>query len=443
MRASATLLLTLTVAPPAAAQQDVMQMRTEPLGPGLTVISGFANGNILALTGPDGTLLVDAQSARRVGLADSVLAVLGAPPVRWIINTHYHRDHTEGNAFFRSRGAEVIGQANLPPQMRKDTTITSLQDWHRTPADPAAIPTRTFRDSLVLDANGQRVVVIHVPTAHTDGDAIVWLPAANVMHVGDLFEHLAPAFLDWWAGGTVAGMVAGVDWALAHSDGATRIVPGHGPVGTRDDLLRYRQMMLGVATAVAVQVRAGASLDATQALQPAAPWLGLLGSQRRAEQFVALLYLGLKEFEPASSAARLAAGTAEARLPWLIGCWQGTTEKSAIEERWVVQPDGTLQGIGRIRRGGTVVNEERVTISAQGGTVAYTVRADGAAPVTFTSVAVTDSSVTFANPAHDFPTRVAYRQGGGARLLAEIAGPGKDGEVVVPFTYAAAVCQGD
>jgi len=92
--------LFVLLASPASAQEDVMTMRAERLGPDLAVISGFANGNILVLTGPDGTLLVDAQSARRVGLADSVLASLGAPPVRWVINTHYHGDHTEGNALF-------------------------------------------------------------------------------------------------------------------------------------------------------------------------------------------------------------------------------------------------------------------------------------------------------------------------------------------------------
>ena len=154
--ASVPLLLACLVAP-AGAQEDVMTLRAERLAPDLTVLSGFANGNILALTGPDGTLLVDAQSAKRVGLADSVLASLGAPPVRWVLNTHYHGDHVEGNALFRGRGAEVVGQERLPVQMVKDTTITWWGDWHGAPAAPAAIPTRTFRDSLTMRVNGQRV----------------------------------------------------------------------------------------------------------------------------------------------------------------------------------------------------------------------------------------------------------------------------------------------
>jgi cyclase len=435
------LCLLAVLATPAPAQQDVMVMRAERLGPNLAVISGFANGNILVLTGPDGTLLVDAQSARRVGLADSVLTSLGAPPVRWVINTHYHGDHTEGNALFRSRGAEIIGQEQLPVQMAKDTTIAAWGDWHRTAADPAAMPTRTFRDTLSLNVNGQRVIVTHIPSAHTDGDAIVWLPDANVIHIGDLFEHLAPPFMDWWAGGRLAGMFAGVDWALAHSDSATRIVPGHGPVGTRAELLAYRRMLLGVSSAIATQVKADATLEEAQASQPANAWHSQLGSQRRMNELVALLYLGLTQYESAEMLERLSPRTAEATLPWLIGCWSTTRNGVTIEERWTVEPNGSLTGQGRTRRGGKVVGSEVVRITGLGDSLRYTADPSGQSVATFAATAVTDSSVTVANPAHDFPTRISYRRSGPAGLAAEIAGPGPNGERVIAFPYAAAVCQ--
>ena len=442
-RVAPTAALFACLVTPVAAQQDVMTMRAEALAPGLTVISGFANGNILVLSGPEGSLLVDAQSARRVGLADSVLASLGAPPVRWVLNTHYHGDHVEGNTVFRGRGAEVIGQERLPVQMAKDTTITSWHDWHREPAAPGAFPTRTFRDSLTLRVNGQRIVVTHIPAAHTDGDAIVWLPDANVIHIGDLFEHQAPPFIDWWAGGRLEGMLAGVDWGLAHSDSATRIVPGHGPVGTRAELLRYREMLLGVSSAVASQVYAGTTLTQTQAAQPAARWQPLLGSQRRMDELVALLYLGIEEFEPASFRPRLQPGTPEARLPWLLGCWQTTRRGNTIEERWTVAPDGSLAGRGRTLRDGAVVDSEVVTITARGDTLVYTANPAGQAQALFLAPTTTDSSVNFSNPAHDFPTRVSYRRLGAMGLTAEIAGPGAAGERVIPFPYAAAVCAGE
>jgi cyclase len=442
-RVALTAALFACLVTPAAAQQDVMTMRAEALAPGLTVVSGFANGNILVLTGPDGTLLVDAQSAKRVGLADSVLANIGAPPVRWVINTHYHGDHVEGNALFRGRGAEVVGQEQLPVQMAKDTTITSWHDWHREPAAPGALPTRTFRDSLTMRVNGQRVIVTHIPAAHTDGDAIVWLPDANVIHIGDLFEHLAPPFIDWWSGGRIEGMLAGVDWGLEHSDNATRIVPGHGPVGTRADLLRYRGMLLGLSSAVATQANAGQTLAEIQASQPAAPWQPMLGSQRRMDELVALLYLGIAEFEPASFRTRFRAGTPEARLPWLIGCWQTTRRGNTIQEQWTVAPDGSLSGRGRTLRDGAVVDSEVVTITARGDTLVYTANPAGQAQARFLAPVATDSSVNFTNPAHDFPTRVSYRRAGTMGLTAEIAGPGSGGERVIPFPYAAAVCQDD
>jgi len=436
------LTLLAVLAHPAQAQQDVMVMRAERLGPDLAVISGFANGNILALTGPDGTLLVDAQSARRVGLADSVLTSLGAPPVRWVINTHYHGDHTEGNAYFQARGAQIIGQEQLPVQMRKDTTITSWGDWHRTPAEAASIPSRTFRDSLTLRVNGQRIVVTHIPAAHTDGDAIVWLPEANVIHIGDLFEHLAPPFMDWWAGGRLEGMLAGVDWGLAHSDSATRIVPGHGPVGTRADLLRYREMLLGVSRGIAAGLHTGATLEEAQASHPAAPWQAQLGSQRRMDQFVALLHLGLSEFEADGFRVRLVNQTAEAALPWLIGCWEATGTGRTVQEGWSVASDGSLAGHGRTLRGGQVVDSEVVTITTDGIALQYNASPSGQAAAIFAAASVNDSSATFLNPSHDFPTRITYRRAGPFGLHAEIAGPGDGGERVIFFDYAAAVCQG-
>jgi len=429
------------LANPAWAQQDVMVMRAERVGPDLAVISGFANGNILALTGLEGTLLVDAQSARRVGLADSVLQSLGAPPVRWVINTHYHGDHTEGNAFFQARGAEIIGQEQLQIQMRKDTTIASWGDWHRTAAEPTSIPTRTFRDSLTLQVNGQRIVVTHIPAAHTDGDGIVWLPDANVIHIGDLFEQLAPPFMDWWVGGRLEGMLAGVDWGLAHSDSATRILPGHGPVGTRADLLQYREMLLGVSRGIAAELTAGATLEETQASHPAAPWQAQLGSQRRMDQFIALLYLGLSEFESDGFRARLVNRTAEAQLPWLIGCWETTRNGQTVEEAWTVAPDGSLAGHGRTLRGGQVIESEAVTITTDNGALHYDAAPSGQPAATFAAASVTDSGVTFLNPAHDFPTRITYRRAGSFGLHAEIAGPGSGGERVIPFDYTAAVCQ--
>lgn len=277
---------------PAVAEAQLV-MSVETVMPGLHVIAGFANGNILVVEGRDGLLLVDAQSPRRVGLADSVLRTITAAPVRTVVFTHYHEDHTGGMPHWRAGGASAVGHVSLPAQMAKDTVITDWEGWHRTPAVPQAMPDRTFTDRLVLDAGGVRVELIHIPPAHTDGDLVVWLPERNLLHSGDLVEPGAPPFIDWWAGGSLDGMIAAADQLLALVNDSTRIVPGHGPVIGRETLVEHRRMLVTLRDAIGNQVRQGRTLDQVLAARPAAEFETLLGGPRRADQFVRLVYYGL------------------------------------------------------------------------------------------------------------------------------------------------------
>jgi glyoxylase-like metal-dependent hydrolase (beta-lactamase superfamily II) len=224
-----------------------LQMTGQRLHDDLFVISGYKNGNILVLRAGDGLLLVDAQSARRVPEADSVLRTLvGALPVRWIVNTHYHSDHVGGNGFFRARGARVIAHRNVPPEAARDTTVRTRdgRDWHRTPEPAANMPDSLFSDSLRLQLGSHSLTIHHPIDAHTNGDAMIWIPSANVLHAGDIVEINDPPFIDWWTRGSLEGMVRAVDWALARSNNSTRIVPGHGPVIDRAALQRYRQQLV-------------------------------------------------------------------------------------------------------------------------------------------------------------------------------------------------------
>jgi glyoxylase-like metal-dependent hydrolase (beta-lactamase superfamily II) len=277
------------------AQQGVLQMRAESLGPSLQVISGFANGNILALLGGDSVLLVDAQSARRVGLADSVLRTITSNPVALVINTHYHGDHTEGNAYWHAQGARSLAHDQVPVQAAKDTVIASFEKWHRTPLAAAAMPTHVFRDSVAFTFGDEPVVVRHLPGAHTDGDAVVWLPRANVVHAGDLVELGAYPFIDWWAGGSLDGMIAAVDALLARMDDGTRLVPGHGPVATRETVVAYRAMLVEVRSRVAAALRDGQTLEQLQAAAPTAPYDARHGGPRGGARFVRLVYQGMAE----------------------------------------------------------------------------------------------------------------------------------------------------
>jgi glyoxylase-like metal-dependent hydrolase (beta-lactamase superfamily II) len=286
-----------------AAQQLVLT-RT-PLTPRVDVFSGFTNGNVLALRSDTGTLLVDAQSARRVSLVDSALTALGAQPVHVVINTHYHDDHIQGNAFFRARGARVLAHRNVPSQAAKDTVIASWNNWHRTPAERDALPDVGFSDSTTLVFGSEEVRVYHMPNAHTDGDAIVWLPRVNVVHLGDILELGAAPFIDWWAGGSLAGMIAAIDRVLPLIDERTRVVPGHGPVADRAALIAYRSMLATLHSRVQAAIDAGASLEQLLATRPTAEYDAQLGGARQGERLTRLLHFGLPRHGRIGPAPRL------------------------------------------------------------------------------------------------------------------------------------------
>lgn len=273
--------------------QPVTQLTRTRLTDHIDVFSGFANGNVLAIRGDTGTLLIDAQSARRVGLLDSALTALNAPRVRLVINTHYHGDHIEGNAHFRATGASILAHENVARQAGKDTTIASWENWHRVAAVPEAMPTIVFRDSTVLRFGGEEIRVYHAPNAHTDGDAVIWLPHSNILHIGDIFELNAEPFIDWWAGGSLDGMIAAVDRVLRLVDDRTRIVPGHGPVSDRATLLSYRSMLGTLATRVRRAVEAQQSLDELLATHPTAEYDERLGGARHGARLTRLIYAGL------------------------------------------------------------------------------------------------------------------------------------------------------
>ena len=169
-------LLVVVSGPLRAQSDDPLVMQIRQLAPRFQLISGYTNGNLLAFIGAHGVFLVDGQSKERVGLADSALRTVTQLPVRLLVNTHFHEDHTAGNPHWRAQGARIIGQENLRAEAIKDTTITELE-WHRTPAVPEALPDQTFGDSLAFEFEGEPIVLLHPVAAHTSGDAVIWFPA--------------------------------------------------------------------------------------------------------------------------------------------------------------------------------------------------------------------------------------------------------------------------
>jgi glyoxylase-like metal-dependent hydrolase (beta-lactamase superfamily II) len=272
--------------------QEPLAIRTEVLLPGYVVISGYTNGNILAVIGDSGVLLVDGQSARRVPQADSALRTFTRQPVRWVVNTHYHADHIEGNAHWRGQGAVVLAHDRVRVEAVKDTTVTELT-WHRQPAAPGALPAMTFSEQVTLHLPTGPVVIVHPAPAHTGGDAIVWFPAANIVHVGDIVEVGAPPFIDWWTGGSLDGTIAVTDSLIAAVNDSTRIVPGHGAVIDRTGLRTYRQMLGTIRDRLTQAIAAGKTLDEIHALRITAEYDQRLGGERRGREFVRHWHVGL------------------------------------------------------------------------------------------------------------------------------------------------------
>jgi len=274
--------------------QYVAGFEVETLAPDLYVLRSAPGGNVLVYAAPDGAVLVDAQDG---SLSDSLLVALaeldaGLPEV--VINTHYHWDHIGGNGALLANGALAIAHENVPIQAAVDTLIEAL-DWHREAADSASLPNRLLATDTTLLAASGPIEVNHRPAAHTDGDLTVRVVAPNVIHTGDLVEVDAYPFIDWWAGGSLDGLIAAVDAILEESDEKTVFVPGHGPTVDRTFVLEYRAMLATIKTELEAAVAAGQSWEEIRDLGITAAFDDANGGPRRGRQFLGVLYLGLQD----------------------------------------------------------------------------------------------------------------------------------------------------
>jgi cyclase len=282
----------ITLAPSAAlAQQDLskVEIRAEPLAPGIAVLFG-AGGNIGISYGEDGTVLIDDQFAPLTPKIQEAVAKLGASPVKFLINTHWHFDHTGGNENLGKAGAVIIAHDNVRIRMAQgsDTAGRTVP-----PAPKVALPVITYHDGLSLHLNGDEVRTYHVHDAHTDGDSIVHWKKANILHMGDLFfNKVTLPFIDLNSGGSAKGLLAASEKALTMANEATRIIPGHGPMANRADLVAYRDMLSSVIAAVETGIKARKPLATIKAEKPAARW-DIPGGFISADVFVETVYQSL------------------------------------------------------------------------------------------------------------------------------------------------------
>lgn len=244
-------------------EQPQVTVGSTDLGDGIFMLSTPFAGNLALLNGPDGVVMIDDQLPNTgPAIEGAVIEIAGDSSPRFIVNTHWHGDHTGGNAHFAAAGSTIVAQTNVRARLEaSDEAWTQL---------PGALPILTFGQDLTFHMNGQTVEAVHIPHAHTDGDAMVYFREADVLHMGDTFFSGRFPFIDLAAGGSVDGFIAAIERGLAIAGDDTRIIPGHGPLSTRVELQAALDMLREAAFRVRTLVEGGADLEAVRAAEPLA-----------------------------------------------------------------------------------------------------------------------------------------------------------------------------
>lgn len=286
------LALALCVAPGAVAS-DGAPVTTTSVANGIHMLSG-RGGNVAVSSGADGVLIVDDQYATQYeAIVDAISAITDAP-VRFLLNTHWHDDHSGGNAAMGDAGATIVAHDNVRQRLSTDQVIEFFNAERPAPP-PRALPIVTFANDITFHFNGESIHVFHVHNAHTDGDAVVHFRNANVIHTGDVFFNGLYPFIDTGSGGSISGVIAATERILALANEGTKIIPGHGPLTDKQGIEKYLAMLRAVQRAVAHLIVSGASEEQAVLAHPTAgfdaKWgSGFLGPDR----FVRMVYDNIK-----------------------------------------------------------------------------------------------------------------------------------------------------
>jgi glyoxylase-like metal-dependent hydrolase (beta-lactamase superfamily II) len=265
-----------------------VEIRTTALAPDFHTLEG-QGGTVSVLSGPDGVLVVDSQFAP---LTDKLVAAIRGfsdAPIRFLVDTHVHPDHTGGNEHFARLGATILARDQLRERLEKPA---ANQDGSTRPAQPpAALPVLTYDAPLSLYLDGEHVVLMPVRRAHTDGDTVVIFPGHDIVAVGDIFRSVGYPYVDRAGGGTLAGELEALSEVADRIGPATRVVPGHGPMVHRDALLAQRDLIIALRAKVLALARQGKTLEEVIASKPTAEWdAGVPQGAQTADRFVKWVY---------------------------------------------------------------------------------------------------------------------------------------------------------
>ena len=249
---------------------DKVTIKTTKITEGVYMLEG-SGGNIGVSVGDDGVVVIDDEFAPLTPKIQAAIAAITPKPIKFVLNTHWHGDHTGGNENMAAAGAVIIAHDNVRKRMSVEQFIEMMK--RKVPASPPkALPIVTFTTDVTLHLNGEDLHIISAGPAHTDGDAIVVFPKAKVVHMGDCFMTISYPFVDLSSGGNFDGFVSAADKVLGMADDSFKIIPGHGALSGKADLKSWRDMLTTIRTRVKKQADAGKSLEAIQKAKLTAEW---------------------------------------------------------------------------------------------------------------------------------------------------------------------------
>ncbi len=244
--------LSLTISTSIFAFQDMEDVKIEviPVNENIYMLKG-AGGNIGISVGKDGVFMIDDQFAPLTPKIISAIKTISDKQVKFLVNTHYHGDHTGGNTNFEKEGALIVAHDNVRKRLKEDEKNT----------EQSGLPIITFDNKMNLHLNGDDILVVHVRNAHTDGDALIFFPNSNVLHTGDTFFNGMFPYIDLKSGGSVAGDIQAAKTGLMLINAETKIIPGHGPIASYADYEKYLKMLEGIETNVKASIALGKSRE--------------------------------------------------------------------------------------------------------------------------------------------------------------------------------------